>query len=347
MSTRAYLIDSVTRHHILVQRYANGNFKKVAKYLRKAIKTAKRSLENGYLTRYGTKRYNSEIEALRGQLSDVYSAMSDQFGLELNSFAEYEETFNHKLLGAVTIRAQLNRPAVETIYRAAMWEPQELTRGKGVQRINLKGALDKFGTSKAADIIGDIQAGAALGETREQVAKRLDATHNMQRQQARTLVNTATNSISNEARQQSLEANSDILIGWRWISTLDSHTTPVCRARDNKVFGWDDPRPPAHWNCRSTTIPEIDPKYQREIKGSTRPAVVNGEVQHVDSKTTYESWLKRQPASWQREVLGPSRYKLFSKGKLSLDKFIDSNGNTLTLEQLKQREPMAFERAGL
>ncbi|MNF18285.1 hypothetical protein D3C77_583350 [compost metagenome] len=51
--------------------------------------------------------------------------------------------------------------------------------------------------------------------------------------------------------------------------------------------------------------------------------------------------------SFQKDVLGPARYELFSKGELPIDRFVDDNGKTLTLQQLREREPMAFERAGM
>ncbi|MNJ69928.1 hypothetical protein D3C77_663340 [compost metagenome] len=67
----------------------------------------------------------------------------------------------------------------------------------------------------------------------------------------------------------------------------------------------------------------------------------------MSSKTSYSEWLARQPAAFQSDVLGPERYKLFSKGELSIDRFVDDNGKTLTLKQLREREPLAFERAAL
>lgn len=65
------------------------------------------------------------------------------------------------------------------------------------------------------------------------------------------------------------------------------------------------------------------------------------------AKTNYETWLKRQPAWFQKEVLGPSRYKLFKKGGLKLGSFVDHNNQRYTLKQLKKIEGAAFRRAGL
>ena len=71
-------------------------------------------------------------------------------------------------------------------------------------------------------------------------------------------------------------------------------------------------------------------------------------VEQVSSNTTYGDWLKKQPAAFQREVLGETRYKLFAKGDLTLDRFVDGEtGKQYTLAQLRELEPHAFELAGL
>ena len=116
---------------------------------------------------------------------------------------------------------------------------------------------------------------------------------------------------------------------------------------DQTIIPLDGPKPPYHWRCRTTVIPVLKDEFAREIPGSTRPSVGPDGAEQVNSKTSYAEWLARQPAAFQKDVLGPARYELFSKGELSIDRFVDDDGKTLTLKQLREREPMAFERAGL
>ncbi|MNR02769.1 Phage Mu protein F like protein [compost metagenome] len=268
--------------------------------------------------------------------------------MDLTDFGAYEAEFNVTMLGkAVKAVVQFNVPAPEMVAAAALADPLELEARKGLQRISISGALDQFGTKKAAEIIGEIQIGSALGETSQQIGGRLSSVHQMQQDQASALVRTMTNHVASTARAQVMESNDDILQGWRWISTLDKHTTPMCQDRDQHLYGWDDPKPPGHWNCRSSSVPVLKDEFAREIKVSTRPAVGPNGAELVSSKTTYQEWLSRQPASFQRDVLGPNRYELFTKGELTLDKFVDDNGKTLTLAQLREKESAAFERAGL
>jgi hypothetical protein len=67
----------------------------------------------------------------------------------------------------------------------------------------------------------------------------------------------------------------------------------------------------------------------------------------VPARTTYQEWLKRQPADIQDDILGPARGQLFREGGLTLDRFVGREGDELTLEELRRRNREAWERAGL
>jgi len=101
--------------------------------------------------------------------------------------------------------------------------------------------------------------------------------------------------------------------------------------------------PPAHWNCRSTTIPVIKPEFDMgaKIKGK-RPSIGGKGAKLVNSKTTYGGWLKKQPRAFIDEALGPRRAELFVSGKLKLERFSDSTGRVYNLLQLQRLNPIAF-----
>lgn len=70
-------------------------------------------------------------------------------------------------------------------------------------------------------------------------------------------------------------------------------------------------------------------------------------IGQVPASVTYQEWLKRQPAKFQDEVLGRTRGRLFRRGGLTVDKFVDRNGGELTLEELAKTNPEAFIAAGV
>tara|TARA_R100000005_G_C5000015_1_gene206816 strand:+ start:3569 stop:4795 length:1227 start_codon:yes stop_codon:yes gene_type:complete len=55
----------------------------------------------------------------------------------------------------------------------------------------------------------------------------------------------------------------------------------------------------------------------------------------VPADLTYDDWLRGQPVEFQNEVLGRRKAVLFRKG-LKLDRFVDSTGRQLTIEQLRE-----------
>ena len=79
--------------------------------------------------------------------------------------------------------------------------------------------------------------------------------------QVRTLVRTSVNATANAASQQVYKANPEVTKKYRWVATLDSRTSPICRNLDQSVYEYGKgptPANPPHFNCRSTTIPIID-----------------------------------------------------------------------------------------
>ena len=150
------------------------------------------------------------------------------------------------------------------------------------------------------------------------------------------------------------------------MATLDSRTSLRCASLDGQVFPiGTGPRPPQHPNCRSTITPvtkswrelakpgalkrgrgadNLDALFERRLKGkgftpdqiagikrATRASMTG----QVPGKLTYARWLRRQPAAFQDDVLGPTRAALFRDGTLTLDRFVDDRtGRAFTLADL-------------
>ena len=207
-----------------------------------------------------------------------------------------------------------------------------------------------------------IRAGLLSGETTPQIAKRLIGNLEFG-ETARTipqlvaaggqatavadnqivaLVRTSINQVANAASQQVYEANQDVTQKYRYVATLDSRTSAICRALDGREFEYGKgPMPPQHFNCRSTTVPVIDYKalgFDPPPPG--KRASMDGPV---PADTTYGEWLAKQPKAVQTEVLGPARVGYFSKlsekygPKNAIAKLVRDDGSELTLEQLRAR----------
>jgi len=158
--------------------------------------------------------------------------------------------------------------------------------------------------------------------------------------QIMTLVRTSINQVANAASQQVYEANQDITKKYRYIATLDTKTSARCRALDGREFEYGKgPMPPQHFNCRSTTVPIIDP----DILPPSRVATRASKDGPVPVNTSYGQWLKDQPRSVQEKVLGKDKVVYFNKlaekhgARDAMAKLVRDDGSELSLDDLRKR----------
>lgn len=174
--------------------------------------------------------------------------------------------------------------------------------------------------------------------------------------QVMALIRTSINQVANETSQQVYKANQDVTKRYRYVATLDSRTSPICRSLDGREFAYGKgPTPPQHFNCRSTTVPIIDYSGlgisrppQTELR---RPNTAFGPSRArrgdtVPSNQAYGEWLDKQPKEVKADVLGASKVPYFNRltekfgPTVAIRKFVARDGSELTLEQLKRRYPL-------
>ena len=165
---------------------------------------------------------------------------------------------------------------------------------------------------------------------------------------ARTLVRTTVSTVSNRAAEAVWDANSDIISNLKWVSTLDSRTSDICIARDNKLYtnpghkpighsySWESGPGSIHFSCRSRSCPTLKDADALGIDntGKTRKArnVLDGKV---PQDTNYEDWLKTQPVKIQNKVLGKTKAELWRNGQVkSFRGLVDQTGRAKPLSEL-------------
>jgi SPP1 gp7 family putative phage head morphogenesis protein len=188
-------------------------------------------------------------------------------------------------------------------------------------------------------LIGSLQFGEEAKTVRQLVAAGGQATA-VADNQVIALVRTSINQVANTASQQVYEANQDITKKYRYVATLDTRTSAICAALDGREFEYGKgPMPPQHFNCRSTTVPVIDPDILPPSTTATR-ASKDGQVPINQS---YGEWLAKQPRSVQAEALGPGKVGYFNKladkygPRNAIAKLVRDDGAEVTLEQLRKR----------
>ena len=211
-----------------------------------------------------------------------------------------------------------------------------------------------------------MRQGLLTGETTDEIARRLKGRlkfgdigplsvkqlkqaggqlTNMANSQVQTLVRTSINQVANAASQQVYEANQDITKKYRYVATLDTRTSAICRALDGREFEYGKgPTPPQHFNCRSTTAAVIDYDELGFIPPREGKRAAQGGM--VPANESYGQWLydgdSKIGRARQAEVLGskaPYFRKLSEKygPKDAIAKFVRDDGSEVTLEQLRKR----------
>jgi len=223
-------------------------------------------------------------------------------------------------------------------------------------------AFRGIATSQAEQFSQVVRNGLLTGETTPSIAKRLIGSLQFG-EEAKTvgqiaaaggqltqvadnqiiaLVRTSINQVANAASQQVYEGNQDITKKYRYIATLDTRTSAICRALDGREFDYGKgPMPPQHFNCRSTTVPVID------YKALDIPPPPEGKRASMDGQVpgneTYGQWLAKQPRSTQADALGPGKVAYFNRlankyGPTdAMAKLVRNDGSELTLAQLRSR----------
>jgi SPP1 gp7 family putative phage head morphogenesis protein len=200
----------------------------------------------------------------------------------------------------------------------------------------------------AKRLIGSLQFGEEAKTVGQLAAAGGQATQ-VANNQILTLIRTSINQVANTASQQVYEANQDITQKYRYVATLDTRTSAICRALDGREFEYGKgPMPPQHFNCRSTTVPVINYK---ELGFNPPPPARRASMDgQVPADTTYGKWLKdKMPGETEADVIRRQQDALGSKAPYfrnlankygpdaAIAKLVRDDGRELTLAELREK----------
>lgn len=342
MSSRSFLLDASTRHSIFLQQYAQNLENRLGARLSRSLRSVYGAIIDNPIEAISSAQFGSLQLELADTLTTQYDALGEALLTELRDLAEAETDFSVELFDRATTTS-INRPPADLVITSILLEPIDVAPGR---QMTIREALNQFTRKKREQINQILKDAYTDGITSQQAITRIQNIVPLQRRQIGAIVRTGANATSTLARNKAMLENIDIFTGYEWVSTLDSRTSDVCIARDGKIYSFNanNPRPPAHWGCRSTIIPRINPRFDlgARIEGQ-RPAIGPAGPEQVGGRTTYQSWLRKQPASFQDRVLGVTKGRLFREGAFSVDQFVNEAGRSLTLDELRATNPEAFQ----
>lgn len=348
-------LDLSIKRQVMLERLKSGQRAEYAKELKKLEKLVRETiggLEDD-VSSLSVTRLNHLLALLRKDSRAIFDSANDNLAKNEADVAQVSAQQEKMDLEATV---DLDGEKIKTLPK------KKLLAAVLAQPLSTDGNLlqpwvKNYTTKEVERVSNAVRLGWNEGKTNTEIVRGIVGTRANQykdgvlattRRNAATVVNTSMQHVASTSRFETWQNNEDIIEGYEWVSTLDSHTSKQCRSLDGQIFELGKgPVPPIHPNCRSTTTAVLGDEFKFLEEDATR-ASTDGPV---SADTTYYGWLGNQSEKTQNEVLGAERAKLFRDGGLSSEEFsklqLDKNFEPLTLEEMKRMEPEAFEKAGL
>lgn len=360
MTVNDQLADEAISHAIDLNQYSAGVARRVIALLNRSDSriTAEIALALGRLDpeSFTVARLEQLLVSVQALNDQIYRAVFAAIETDLEALAAHEAVYQYDLFAdLLPMPVQVAYPLVavtpQQAYAAALSRP--------FQGRLLREWAAKMPADRMAVIRNTIRQGYTEGKTAVHIVheirgsksqKYADGALQRSRRELMAVVNTAVSHTASVARDLFVESNADLIGAVEWLSTLDTKTSPPCMIRDGKRYTADQHKPIGHkipwgdgpgrihFNCRSTYTPVT--KSWRELGidadelTATERASMDGQV---PADTTFATWLSRQSAARQDQVLGPMRVKMMRDGGMKLPEFYDSKGQWIPLDELTAR----------
>lgn len=342
------LLDRMVRHAHFLERLKTHEARQIVRFLNEQVlpdltAQIERRLNN-VAARGAGSFTNQRLQYLRQAIRDIvragyaeaYSSAKTAVNNVALAEARWQVAALEEAIGGLSLQiAAPSPPLLRSIVTSRPFEGRLMREWFGSLAIETRTGIERA-----------INIGVAQGETTEQIVRRVRGTrttpgvYRTSRRRVESTVRTAINHVATQAREITYNENGDLIKGVRWVSTLDARTSLICMDLDGQVYPIDDgPRPPAHYNCRSTTIPILKSWRELGIDLDEAPAGTRASMDgQVPANLTYKDWLRDQPVSVQNEALGTRRAQLFRAGNIPGDRFTDRRNSPISLQRLLELE---------
>jgi len=366
------IADNFVAYAVDLQRFSAGAFNSIRDFLTKLAQEIEETLKKidpsgSERDRYRAQRLAELLKTIKKTINKTYSDIDRHVGRELRELAETEYLAAGKInavVGFDLIKTGLSGDRLKHLVDETLIDGAPSGEWWRRQRDSL---MQRF--------TDEVRMGMAQGETTAEILKRLgykdgrrikgQRWHYFEKgilgpriKDAKSVVLTSVHAVSQRVRYDIYQNNTDAIRGVQALTTLDDRTTQICMSRsgntwtlDGKPLGNTKEKfpgpPPWHWRCRSTLIPLL---YSfEELAGKLPPRKAAGLKKNVSKRTqssmdgqvaadlNYEQWLKTKPKGFQLDVLGPKKYELWEKGKITFRDMVDQSGMPYTIKDLQRK----------
>jgi SPP1 gp7 family putative phage head morphogenesis protein len=175
--------------------------------------------------------------------------------------------------------------------------------------------LAELGSDAAPQVRAAIGEGIALGKGPRPTAQLVRVAAGMPLSRALRITRTETNRAYREATRLQYASNSQVVKGYRRHAAKEDTTCLACIALDGELYALDEPLN-EHPNGRCALVPDV---LDYEDLGLDLPPTPQPE--------TARDWLRGQPESVQRDILGARRFDAIQSGQIDLEDLATVRGN--------------------
>lgn len=156
---------------------------------------------------------------------------------------------------------------------------------------------------------------------------------------ALTIARTEANRAARLATHASYEANSDVIVGWRWVASLGPRTCAACVAMDGTIHPLTETlNDHPNGACQPAPVTRVAQEIGHESWRRVKDEEGNYEVVKGETGAT---WFERQTPAQQERTLGKPGYAAWKAGKVKLNDFIgeqrsDTFGQSIVQNSLKR-----------
>lgn len=256
------MLDAVIRHQIYVEGLKRGRSDALALKLAQMnteLKAEFGRLEYASLGDMTKKALVSFLARLKKLSDGVFSAWLNETIEWLQRYIQVDRELLPKVFAAVSSKDESDFEEAKDGAAIFGFAKNTVMGANGVLMLAF---MRGYSTLSSAKIVQATNAGYANRLSPSEVVKSLTGTAERRyndgliaqlNRQGAAVTNTI---IQHTAAQTNFSVASAAWLQYLWISVLDEATTNVCRSRNGNVWRYGaGPMPPAHINCRSSTMP--------------------------------------------------------------------------------------------
>ena len=320
--------DAAARHAIYLERLKSRAVREVLELLSPLGDEVFAMVAGSDLEELTRREAQSLLASLNRTIRQGYEPVTTEIEGLLKSFGVYEGEWQADMLARTGLVANVGVASDADIWAAMYSRP--------FQGMLLRDWLKGLPDGTARRVRQAVRQGFEDGRSALDVARDIRGTRsrkgiwNMSARGAEAMVRTAYSHTAQVAQDRTYKANPSVKSVMH-VSVLDSRTTAICQALSGRIW-------------------EIGSKEERRWRlpihigeRSTRAPVTNRNRARLESATTYNEWLRAQSAATQDDILGPTKGRLYRKGDLTVDRFVNRAGEEYTLKQLRAKDAEAWE----